>query len=87
MLKKGRVRAGQTALRVRAARTIRMCSLDARSKGQSGHPSKIDLGRSEQASTVVTIPTTQVNGLICGRVTGRGASWRAWGGRVKTTPF
>jgi len=87
MLEKGRVRAGQTALRARAARTIRMCSLDARSKGQSGHPSKLDLGRAEQASTVGTIPTTPVNGLLCGRASGRGASWRAWGGRVKTTPF
>ncbi len=38
MLNQWKGKGGQTALRARAARTIRMCSLDARSKGQSGHP-------------------------------------------------
>ena len=61
---KWRGKGGQTALRARAARTIRMCSLDARSKGQSGHPSKLDLERAEEVSTVGTIATTSVNGLI-----------------------
>src|SRR5437867_1438998 len=32
-------RAGQTTLRARTARTIGMCPLDARSKGQPGQPS------------------------------------------------
>ncbi len=68
MLKKWRGKGGQTALRARAARTIRMCSLDARSKGQSGHPSKLDLERAWEASTEGTIASTSENGLIGGLV-------------------
>jgi len=59
MLEKEKGKGGQTALRARAARTIRMCSLDARSKGQSGHPSRLDLGRAEEPNTVGTIPASR----------------------------
>ncbi len=36
------------------------CSLDARSKGQSGHPSKLDLGRAVEASTARDHPSHPV---------------------------
>jgi len=44
MLKKGKGKGGPIALRARAARTIRMCSLDARNRAQTSRPESSSVG-------------------------------------------